>query len=144
MMTEDLSEESFSLIERFVILMYEKTSDKDNIDEARKDSFTKKSRSLENIPPTKAALAQHILRAQIQTITWKNSCMKSPPAQDPAEFSWSRENGKWSPCWTKLPQAAKSCYELIKCGCTRGCRGNCKCSKAHLKCTALCTCGEDC
>ena len=42
---------------QFVILMYDHTME---INEARKQLFTQKSRTLENLPPTLAALEQHI------------------------------------------------------------------------------------
>ena len=144
MMTEDVSDEMFSLIERFVVLMYESTSNMYKVNQARKELFTKKSRSLENIPPTQAALKQHVLRAQLQAMIWINACVKAPPLHDPGKFGWVRENNKWKPFWTDLPQAAKSCYELIKCGCKKGCIRNCKCRNTQLKCTALCACGGDC
>ena len=32
--------------------------------------------------------------------------------------------------WTALPKVAKSCRELIHCGCQKSCRGPCRCHKA--------------
>ena len=37
-----------------------------------------------------------------------------------------------------------TCYDLIHCGCNKGCSGRYKCIKANLQCTALCLCGGDC
>ena len=53
-----------ALIERFTILLYNHTSSKDNIDEARQELF--KGREMDAIPPTRAALLQHIKRAVYQ------------------------------------------------------------------------------
>ena len=39
-----------------------------------------------------------------------------------------------------LPEAAKACYELLSCTCKKICKGNCKCHRANLQCTSLCTC----
>lgn len=50
----------------------------------------------------------------------------------------------FDPMWTALPEAAKSCYELISCGCKKGCNVRCKCKNASLKYTALCGCDGDC
>ena len=50
----------------------------------------------------------------------------------------------WQPFWTTLPEASQSCYELIRCGCLKGCRGRCKCKKVELKSTVLCGCDGDC
>ena len=57
-----------SHIEKFVILMYDRASDVLEINEARKELFTKKSRSLENIPPTQAAVKEHTKRASIVSL----------------------------------------------------------------------------
>ena len=42
-------------LERIVFLLYDHTSPLTNIDEARLDLFTRKGRSMEAIPPTRAA-----------------------------------------------------------------------------------------
>ncbi|KAJ8375321.1 hypothetical protein SKAU_G00059010 [Synaphobranchus kaupii] len=65
-MQADVSELSKSLLERFVVLMYDRTSETTEVNEARKQLFTQKSRALDNMPPTKAALEQHIKRATYQ------------------------------------------------------------------------------
>lgn len=54
------SDLSRSLLECLVVLMYDRTSNTMEVNEARKYLFTQKSRALENIPPRKAALEQHI------------------------------------------------------------------------------------
>ena len=136
--TEKISEQSEYILERFTILMYERTSGLDGINGARKELFTKKDRALENIPPAKDALVLHINRARIQTYTWKRALIKDPPQLDPAQFGWQHDGCSWTPVWTTLPQASNSCYELIKCGCKKACQARCKCVCAALKCTALC------
>ena len=60
--SDALSPECVALLERFVILLFDRTSGSVDINEARKLIFTQKRRSLENVPPTKAALEQHIKR----------------------------------------------------------------------------------
>ena len=40
-------------------------------------------------------------------------------------------------------EASRSCYELIHCGCKKGCSCRCKCIKAVLKCPALFSCSGD-
>lgn len=65
-MPQELSELSLSQLERFVVLIYDRTSACLDVNEARKQLFTQRSRLLENIPPTQAALRQHIRRAMHQ------------------------------------------------------------------------------
>ena len=68
--THLITEDSQLLIERFVILMYDRTSELIDINATRKDLFTRKSRALDYIPPTKAALQQHVKRASLQSQGW--------------------------------------------------------------------------
>lgn len=140
----DISQESLLLIERFVILIYDRTSEAETTIEARKQLFTQKSRAIENIPPTKAALLEHLKRACYQAFTWYEGLVKAPNLPDPSQWGWIKDAAEWQPLWTTLPEAATSCSELIKCSCKKGCSGRCKCSKAALKCTALCFCAGDC
>ena len=56
----------FEKIEQYVVLLYSKTSDATQVNEARQKLFIKGTRSLENIPPTKGALVQHARGAILQ------------------------------------------------------------------------------
>ena len=60
---DTISDEWMSIIERCVILMYDRTSIKDNVNDARMQLFCQKGRTLEGIPPTQTALLQHTKRA---------------------------------------------------------------------------------
>ena len=59
-MPSAVSEESMSWLERFVVLMCDNISDTMEINEARKQLLTHKGRTLEDIPPTEAAVKQYI------------------------------------------------------------------------------------
>jgi len=48
----DKDDSIFKLLERFIVVPYYKANNLINVNEARKEIFTKKSRTLENIPPT--------------------------------------------------------------------------------------------
>lgn len=72
-MPSDVSEESMSLLERFVVLMYDRTSDIMEVNVARKQLFAHKSRAVDSIPPTQAALQQHIKRASLQANCWNQT-----------------------------------------------------------------------
>ena len=53
-MADPISDRTLDVIERFVVLMYSRTSDLSRVNDARKQLFAQKSRSLENSPPTQA------------------------------------------------------------------------------------------
>ena len=133
-------------LERFVVLMYEydRTSECLEVNEARKQVFIQESRTMETIPPTKAALEQHIKRASYQARCWSQSLVQNPQFPSPSDWGWIKKEGEWHPIRTTLAEAAKSYHELICCKCKQGCIRHCKCVNAGLKCTALCLCSGDC
>ena len=133
-----------SVLKRCVDLLYDRTSDQVSVNNARKLLFTQKSRSLENLPPTQAALVQHIKRARYQANFWNRALFLNPSLPSPKDWGWQKDDMGWQPLWTTLPEASESCHELIHCGCKKGCRGRCKCLKAALKCTPLCACSGTC
>ena len=53
-------------LERFVILLYERTRNLECVNQARMQLFTQKGKSMDGIPPTKAALMQHTNRVTYQ------------------------------------------------------------------------------
>ena len=63
--SESLTEEDMSTAERFIILLYDRTSM--TVNDCRRNLFTKKGRSVESMPPTKDALMQHVKRAMLQS-----------------------------------------------------------------------------
>ena len=141
----DISEAHVSVLERFTILLYDRTSSKDDINEARQQLFAKKGRTMDAIPPTKATLLQHIKRAAYQGgHCWGRALEVAPELPSPGDWGWV-DPKDWKPFWTTLPEASLTSRELVRCGCKKGCKGRCKCKKAGLKCTALCECGgKDC
>ena len=132
-------------VERFVVLLYDRGSTKNGVNEARQQLFAQKGRGLDAIPPTKAVLFQHTKRAVYQAgHCWGQACNTNPQLPYSRSWEWlSCSNGQ-EPLWTTLPDVTASSRELVKCGCKKGCHGNCLCVKATLKCTALCSCSGEC
>ena len=56
------SDNSISPVERVICLMYEKTTSISNVNDCRRMLFTKKSKTVDNIPPTRNALIQYVKR----------------------------------------------------------------------------------
>ena len=140
-----ISESSLKVIERFVVLLYDRTSSLNSVNDARLHLFTKKGRSLEGLPPTHEALLQHIRRTVFQgCYVWGNLGVAMQELPPPEQWGWKLEDKTFHPLWTTLPEAAKFCYELIHCKCKTTCRGRCKCVQASLQCTALCACNGEC
>ena len=126
-------EDTMHAIERFVILLYDRTIKCKDVNKARNKLFAKKS-SVQNIPPTYAALEQHVRRSALQGgHVWGQALVPEPVLPPPTDWGWHRcDDGPYTPLWTTLPEASKTCYELVSCGCKKGCRNRCKCKSVFL------------
>ena len=141
----EVSNSCMELLEHFVVLLYDRTSSKTAVNEARKRMFPQKGRALHAIPPTRAALVEHTKHATYQAGHWWGQVLTpSPVVPCPQEWGWTLEEGIWKPFWTTLPEVTKLCHELVWCSCKKGCQARCSCVKAGLRCTALCTCTDEC
>ncbi|KAJ8366726.1 hypothetical protein AAFF_G00345030 [Aldrovandia affinis] len=82
-------------LEHFVVLLYDRTSSQEHVNEARKHLFTQRSRSIEAIPPTQEALRQHIKRAAYQAgFCWGLMMICTPELPSPSEWGWVQsDNG---------------------------------------------------
>ena len=133
-------------IERYIVIMYDRGISESHVNSARQVLFTKKRREIENIPQTQDALIQHLLRVSYQAgHVWSQSLVKQPFIPSPEEFGWTRETSSrsisWKPKWLTLPPAVDARHATIRCGCVKGCKGQCRCFKAELPYTKLCKCG---
>ena len=82
----DAPEESAQNIERFVIVMYQKTCGYSSRDDARRDLFTR-GRSMSTTPPTSGSLFEHVKRAVLQAgHIWSQSLVARPNLPRPANL----------------------------------------------------------
>ena len=86
-----------SLLEHFVVLMYDPTSNIMKVNDARKQLFAHKSRALCIIPPMQAALQQHIKHACLQTNCWNKTLLLNPDLPSPSDWGWTKETSVWQP-----------------------------------------------
>jgi hypothetical protein len=94
-----------------------RTSQIGTVNAARRQLFSYGNRKLENIPPSRAALLQHVKCAAFQAgHVWGQALISSPALPSPSEWGWLEDsNGKWEPLWTTLAEASKGCRQLVKC-----------------------------
>ncbi len=64
--TPESVDEWMGPLERFTVLLYDRTSSHDSVNQARKQLFTQKGRAIDGISPTQAALIQYTKRAAYQ------------------------------------------------------------------------------
>ena len=96
---QPLSQESnsFALLERYTCVLYDKTTDIENVNDLRKDLFSQKCLSMENIPPTQAALLQHSNRAGYQASIWSKSLKAIQSVPSPEKYGWTKVADSWTP-----------------------------------------------
>ncbi|KAJ8387985.1 hypothetical protein AAFF_G00147760 [Aldrovandia affinis] len=136
-----VDDEDLKTLEKFVVMMYDRSSTAEGVDDARLDMFARKQRPYEAIPPTRSALKQHVKRAAYQAgCIWSQSTVRQPETQTPANWGWTKKGDLWQIVWTELSPIAESCQQLTKCGCKSECCSRCKCYCFGLTCTALCSC----
>lgn len=140
----DYGSRYFQILERFTVILYNKTSILESVDEARMELFCHGNKTMEKLPPTKAALLQHSKRAVYQASVWTTGdrAKQNRPSPEGWGWTWDDDIKSWTPIWTTLPVASNACAELIKCGCKskNGCGARCGCLKANWSCTELCNC----
>ena len=140
---DNLTQSEIGVLEEFAVIMYDRSSSTNKVNDASLDLFAHKQHPYNGIPQSKAALVEHIKRSVLQAgHTWGQSLCKSPTLPSPSRWGWEKDSGVWVPHWTSLAPIAASCQELLKCGCRISCSGNCKCFRSGLPCTALCSCNS--
>ena len=68
---DEISDDEFELLEFFVVRLYSKTCNTKEVIKARRILFSRDNNVIENIPPTKGAPRQHVLRSVLQSSKWR-------------------------------------------------------------------------
>ena len=134
-------------IEAFTVKLYCKNTECKSVNAARRHMFTHSLQSLDRIPPTKAALYQHVKRSLlVSAYIWHCSLNRELNLPDPKlnGWEWNDRLKIWVPYWTCLGDASTACALMLHCGCTKSCKGNCKCFKSAMRRTPLCKCEGGC
>ena len=114
---EQIGEAIEASLEYFTILLYDRTATSHSINEVRKNLFIHKGRQISGLPPTKAALQQHMKRAVLQGgHHWGCTTVPEQQLPSPCEWGWTCPE-QWRPLWSNLPKASATCPELLKCSC---------------------------
>ncbi|GBL90244.1 hypothetical protein AVEN_130356-1 [Araneus ventricosus] len=128
-------------IERFLLELYGyndvKSKNSMSLNDYRYTCFTKsayKSKfNISSLPPTEAAARQHSFRTYHQVQQWYGN------EQNAEQWGWNRNKNGLIPVSTLEPPAPETLLKLISCKCKKGCQKACRCRKARLKCSVICT-----
>ena len=138
------SDQALLLAEVFVCKLYEPSSSATSIHTVRCFSFRKSKANIDNLPPTKDALAQHLKRAHFQALIWNQSNVPMQTLPSPVQSGWYLLNKSLVPKLTTKNSVSDASLQLFSCNCTEcgyQCRTtHCKCTHAGLSCSHACAC----
>ena len=110
---EDVNK-AMSTINRFTVLLYNKTSNSLTTNECRRELFCQ-VREIDKIPPTEAALWKHTCRsAYIAGYDWSQSTIPKKELPSPEEWGRKFQDGKYNPHWTESPEASIAIRNLVR------------------------------
>ena len=127
--------QQFQLLERFAIIIYDKTSSLQSVNAARKELFCQKNRTMEKISPTQDALLQHTKRVAYQAGIWVacDQAQQQTTTADGCGWTLDTDTKSWCPAWNSLPMANKACNELVRCECKSAiCCGGTVYARRHI------------
>ena len=105
---------------------------------------------LETLPPSTEAFTENVKRAHLQTCIWKAATSLDPPALNPQEYGYVKDESMKILLPTTVPVgvplAPDNVLKLIKCNCAgdKRCRTTkCSCNRSNLPCTVFCSCNGE-
>ena len=88
---KEITDDCMAVLERFVVLLYDRTSSLVKVNEVRQELFSKRSRNLDSIPPTRASLEQHVKRAVFQGgYVWGQTLLRQPVFPSPSDWGQNK------------------------------------------------------
>ena len=84
---KEIPEDCMAVLERFVVLLYDRTSILVKVNEVRQELFSKKWRNLDSIPPTRASLEQHVKRRG-GGFVWGQTLLRQPVLPSQSDWGW--------------------------------------------------------
>ena len=136
---------AISCSSRFVARLYDQqkscASSHHNINKFQVKFATSRDASLVRLPPSEAALRQHILCASLQTKVWHAFCLVKSPLPSPMEYGWRTVKDSLHPVYFEVNKSAEFLRDLV-CSCKgkSQCKTSCVCAEQNLACTDLCSC----
>ena len=100
---------------------------------------------INDLPPTKDQLLQHVKRANYQSFIWKRALHGNPDITSPVGNGWSLSGDVLEVVWMESLPAPESVLGLKTCDCRRlKCNASCQCKILSLECTDICKCHTNC
>ena len=97
-----LDKKHFDILERFVVLCYDKNLDTNSVERAWEILHSRRLRSgganSDNLPPTQGELVQHVKRSVYQAgFVWGQALLPAPRYPSPGDHGWMKDSatGDW-------------------------------------------------
>ena len=136
----ELLESSFVDAELYLIKVLQSNSPSTTFDELRYELYRKKNKTLYDLPPTSRSLQGH-LEWCYYLINESLNLLSKAKSLEPTVYVWESFEAYLLP--SKREASLPSEY-IIVCGCSKGCKGRCNCSKIDVPCTEFCQCARNC
>ena len=98
-------------------------------------SKTSSTFQLQSLPPTSSAAKYHSLRIYYADQEW----LGNMHTLNPTDWGWKVQDETITPVLTDLEIAPDRVLRIVSCGCKKACQMWCKCRKAGLFCTSMCS-----
>ena len=134
-------EEIAAAAEMFVLKLYNANHLTTSLDILRYVHYMRKMKTstssfqLQSLPPTSAAVKFHVFRAFFAVQEW----LGNPANLQPTDWGWELHDVMLIPVYTDRPLAPQSVLRMVSRGCKTGYAKRCKCRKAGLDCSAMCS-----
>ena len=92
-----ISNDEFELLEFFVVILYSKTCNTKEANEARRIMISRDNKVIENIPPTKGALRQNALRSLLHYSKWRQALCKDFDGGDACQWDLQKVESEMIP-----------------------------------------------
>jgi hypothetical protein len=89
---DNLTQSEIGVLEEFAVIMYDWSSSTNKVNDVRLDLFARKQRPYNGIPPSRAALVEHIKRSVLQA-----GHTLGPTLPSPSRWGWEKNSGVWVP-----------------------------------------------
>ena len=136
----DIADDDLTSIERYVVLLYNRTGSTASVNGVLHWLFMKKVKSMDNSPQP----STHFCNMYTILFHKTAACAKLKIYSNFEQVESSLGGMVFYPYGWPLQKQPKSCQELVNCGCKKNCTGCCKYRNAGFRCTELCQCSGGC
>ena len=136
----ELLESSFVDAELYLIKVLQSNSPSTTFVELRYELYRKKKKTVYDLPPTSRSLQGHLEQCYY-LINESLNLLSKAKSLEPTVYVWESFEAYLLP--SKREASLPSDY-IIVCGCSKGCKGRCNCSKIDVPCTEFCQCARNC